>query len=193
MRWIRLDPLHPASWHELAGPPIANRGADDASGDGGPGSGGNGGDPLSPAAGADSGPNADFVTAGRATVDAAAAKSCTDARAAAGCSARDVDAVKAACSAVVVGKVAPGLGCRADFECAAASAAPSASARARAPRGSFTPFWRQGPPNYYTASAARCVTPSGDRHGQLSSSMYMRTFLPSGSRVPNVLLGYATQ
>ncbi|MCU1281925.1 MAG: hypothetical protein JWM53_5471 [bacterium] len=61
----------------------------------------------------------DGITAGRAALDAAAAKACTDALDAAGCSAGDVDAVKAACLSVVTGRVKTGLGCRADFECAA--------------------------------------------------------------------------
>lgn len=60
----------------------------------------------------------DGIAAGRATLDATATKACTDALGAAACSARDVDAVHAACSHVVKGAVATGLGCRADFECA---------------------------------------------------------------------------
>ena len=60
----------------------------------------------------------DGISAGRAMLDSTAAGACTAALDAAGCSARDVDAVRAACLAVVTGTVQPGLGCRADFECA---------------------------------------------------------------------------
>ena len=59
----------------------------------------------------------DGITAGRATLDATATKACTDALDAAGCSARDLDAVRTACLAVVKGSVTTGIGCRADFEC----------------------------------------------------------------------------
>ncbi|HEY2743982.1 MAG TPA: hypothetical protein VGL86_05150 [Polyangia bacterium] len=60
----------------------------------------------------------DGIAAGRAALDAAKAKACTDALAAAGCSARDVGTVSSACLTVVAGSVQTGLGCRADFECA---------------------------------------------------------------------------
>ena len=59
----------------------------------------------------------DGITAGRAMLDTTATAACTSALDAAGCSARDVDAVRAACLTVVTGSVQTGVGCRADFEC----------------------------------------------------------------------------
>ena len=92
----------------------------------------------------------DGITAGRATLDTTATVACTDALDAAGCSARDLDAVRTACLAVVKGSVTTGLGCRADFECSGgwcanvalgcgAVAAPSPPPAATAPRRPATP------------------------------------------------------
>ena len=60
----------------------------------------------------------DGISAGRAMLDTTAAGACTSALDAAACSARDIEAVRAACLSVVKGQVQTGVGCRADFECA---------------------------------------------------------------------------